>query len=81
MTWKRFKMPRRRAEVVALVLDGAECADTEAGRFTVTQQARPHMRAHAPLRPCPLALSLTPHAAARAASHARSSMLSNGDMH
>ncbi|EIE26647.1 P-loop containing nucleoside triphosphate hydrolase protein [Coccomyxa subellipsoidea C-169] len=28
----------RRAEVVALVLDASECADAEAGRFTVTQQ-------------------------------------------
>jgi predicted GTPase len=28
----------RRAEVVALVLDATECADAEAGRFTVTQQ-------------------------------------------
>ncbi|KAK9916427.1 hypothetical protein WJX75_002446 [Coccomyxa subellipsoidea] len=28
----------RRSEVVALVLDASECADAEAGRFTVTQQ-------------------------------------------
>ena len=41
----------RRAEVVALVLDAAECADTGTGRFTVTQQARARMRAHA--CPCP----------------------------
>ena len=30
----------RRAEVVALVLDASQCADTDAGRFTVTQQVR-----------------------------------------
>ena len=33
---------RRRAEVVALVLDGSECADTKTARFTVTQQVPPH---------------------------------------
>ena len=34
----QFPLLRRRSEVVALVLDASECADAEAGRFTVTQQ-------------------------------------------
>ena len=39
----------RRSDVVALVLDASECADTDAERFVITQQdyrfeSRPHVQ-------------------------------------